>query len=55
MSLSKFSHVYEYLDNESIESLLFENIDDFIDKPLPKKKRSSRVQVDYWKTTWGLW
>ncbi len=55
MSLSKFSHEDEFLEEEAIESLLFENIEDFVGKPLSKKKRSARIAIDYWKTTWGLW
>ena len=55
MSLSKFFHEDEFLEEEAIKSLLFKNIEDFVGKPLPKKKRSARSAIDYWKTTWGLW
>ena len=40
MSFSTFSPDDEYLDEQLIESFLFETIDDFIEKPLLKKKRS---------------
>ena len=55
MSFSKLLPDDEFLEEQAINSLLFENIEDFVDKPPPKKKRSARVQVDYWNTTWGLW
>ena len=55
MSFSKILLDDEILEEDAIESLLFENIEDFVDKPIVKKKRSARVQVDDWKTTWGLW
>ena len=55
MSFSKFSQSEDYLEEEAIESLLFERFDDFVEEYIPKKKRSSRTPVDYWKTSWGLW
>ena len=55
MSFSKFCPSDDYLEEEAIESLLFEKIDDFVEESVPKKKRSSRTPVDYWKISWGLW
>ena len=55
MSLSKFKVNDEILEQELIESLLFENIEDFEEEPIPKKSRCSKIPVDYWNTTWGLW
>ena len=55
MSFFKFSQSDDSLEVEAIESLLFEKIDDFVEEFIPKKKRSSRTPVDYWKISWGLW
>ena len=55
MSFSKFNLSEDFLEEEAIESLLFEKIDDFVQQPFPKRKRSSRTPVDYWNTSWGLW
>ena len=55
MSFSKFNQSDDFLEEEAIESLLFEKIDDFVQQPIPKRKRSSRTTVDYWNTSWGLW
>ena len=55
MSLSKFKVNDEILEQELIESLLLENIEDFEEEPIPKKSRCSKIPVDYWNTTWGLW
>ena len=53
MSLSKFSLSEEELEEQAIESLLFEHIEDFVEEPLHKKKRCAKIRVDYWNTTWG--
>ncbi len=50
MSFSKFTQNEDYLEEEAIESLLFEKIDDFVQQSNPKLKRSSRTPVDYWNT-----
>ena len=55
MSLSKISKSDELLEEEAIESFLFESIDDFVEDPIPKKKRGPRTKVDYWDTNWGRW
>ncbi len=52
MSLSKFCLTDEELEEEAIESLLFERIDNFVEEPITKKKRSLSTKVDYWDTTW---
>ena len=55
MSLSKFSLSEEELEEQAIESLLFEHIEDFVEEPLHKKKRCAKTRIDYWNTTWGRW
>ena len=55
MSLSKILQSDELLEEKAIESFLFESIDDFVEDPIPKRKRGPRIKVDYWDTNWGRW
>ncbi len=55
MSLSEILQSDELLEKKAIESFLFEKRDDFVEDPIPKKKRGPRIKVDYWDTNWGRW
>ena len=52
MSLSKYSLDYDLLEEQAIESLIFENIEDFEDKPIPKKKRWPGLQIKTFAPVW---